>query len=93
MLVVKYKLKGIGIFLGLLFPQHLIYLPLLFGWIYYFIVMHERNFSRKGNYGKKAFGGGGFGKEFVKLGGVTIIGILLECYVNPIIIKFCLKIF
>jgi hypothetical protein len=56
----------------------------------------------KPQYGTWGMRGAGFWKRQKRLRllcggiagiGVTIIGLLLECYVNPTVVKFCLKLF
>ncbi|MBE5880819.1 MAG: stage II sporulation protein M [Lachnospiraceae bacterium] len=92
-LVVRYGIRGILLFLGFVLPQDVIYVPAVFQWVNVLTAWNEGLFYR-GN----ALTGNRRGKwhTMVKtalLAGVTIIGILLECYVNPFVVKWCLKIF
>lgn len=91
-LVMRYGLKGILLFLSLIFPQYLIYIPVIFGWIYVLThfnnyIFHEKNSYRNGLSPYQILG------KMILLSGVTIIGLLLECYVNPIIVIWSMKIF
>lgn len=92
-LILRYGIKGMLLFFALIFPQDFVYLPVVFGWV-----------ATLTDWNDKLLGGGNAvyrrGREksknitrFFLLIGVTIIGILLECYVNPLIVKICLKIF
>lgn len=87
-LILRYGLKGLLLFFALIFPQDLIYLPAIFGWVAVFTEWNEKLFGIRSRLEKR--------RKFLRISallGVTIIGIIVECYVNPIIVKWCLKFF
>ena len=92
-LVMRYGMGGVLVFSGLILPQDIVYVPALFSWVYILSGWNEGLFQRgtfrnRINHGmRRSF------LQFFCLIGVTIIGILLECYVNPRVLNFCLKIF
>lgn len=91
-LIMRYGLRGIFLFLALIFPQDTVYIPVLFGWIKLLTEFNNQLFHRQGLYGygiaNHRFWGNG-----ALLFGVTIIGLILECYVNPLIVIWCVKLF
>ncbi len=92
-LIMRYGLRGIVLFLGLILPQDIVYLPAFFAWVYLLTGWNEGLFWKgdavKRNSGRRRR----ILPKMLCLSGVTIIGVLLECYVNPNMINFCLKIF
>lgn len=92
-LIIRYGLKGMLLFFGLIFPQDFIYLPAVFGWVALLIDWNEGLFGGKMTTRRRADGKKGKFKRVFLLCGVTIIGIAMECYVNPVVVKWCLKFF
>lgn len=92
-LIIRYGLKGMLLFSGLIFPQHLVYIPALFGWVLLLSQWNERAFGKYNALRQRSFARRDAGKRILLLSGVTIIGILLECYVNLYFVKWVLKIF
>ena len=93
LLVVRYGVGGMLLFGGLIFPQDIVYLPVVFDWVTVLAEWNVRLFGHSNvayRMGRTKYSGV---SHMIVLCGVTIIGILLECYVNPVIVKFCLKIF
>ena len=92
-LILRYGIKGMLLFFSLIFPQDFVYLPAMFGWVAVLAEWNEKLLGgksviyRRGEEKRRNF------KRIFLLFVVTIIGILLECYVNPLLVKFCLKIF
>lgn len=91
-LIMRYGLKGILLFLALIFPQDIIYIPVLFGWVYLLTHFNESIFYGQNRYRYRLSKYQILGKMIV-LCGVTIIGLIFECYVNPMIVIWCIKIF
>lgn len=91
-LITRYGLKGILLFLSLIFPQDLIYIPVLFGWVYLLTHFNNHLFYGQKRYRYRLSKYQILGKMII-LCGVTIIGLFFECYVNPIIVIWCIKIF
>lgn len=92
-LIMRFGAKGMLLFFGFIFPQDLLYIPALFGWV---MVLSEWNASVFGNgnrYRKRAAQRYGIWKCILLLSGGIICGILLECYVNLIFVKFVLNFF
>lgn len=92
-LIVRYGLKGILLFLGLVFPQDLIYIPVVLRWEHVLERWNEGIFWRRNAMRQRRSGRWYGGGRVVVLLMVTIIGILLECYVNPLVVNWCLKFF
>lgn len=92
-LVVRYGIKGMLLFLGLVFPQDIIYIPAIFWWVWLLTEWNEGMIFRMDPIRRRRGSGIRTAWTMAVLIGVTIIGILLECYVNPIVVNFCLKIF
>lgn len=92
-LIMRYGLSGMLLFAGLVFPQNFIYIPAVFGWVALLTEWNEGVFGRRKTLYRKGYGRGAGIKQILVLCGVTIIGILLECYVNPVVVNWCLKIF
>ncbi len=90
-LVMNYKIKGILFFIAFFFPQILFYGPVLSEFFQGLLQLslekrehnHDRNQTAVKHISLKKVG-----KLFI----VSIIGMLTECYVNPIIVKIILKI-
>ena len=92
-LIIRYGMRGILLFAGFIVPQDLVYLPAVFGWVTMLMQWNEGIFEQVSVMYRRRGTRYDYLKRFLLLSGVTIIGILLECYVNPVIVKFCLKIF
>nr|MBQ8253733.1 stage II sporulation protein M [Lachnospiraceae bacterium] len=92
-LVMRHGIRGVLLFLGLVLPQDLIYVPVLFGWVYLLAGWNEGMFGYVPGRNKSGNRIRGLFFKILCLLGVTIIGILLECYVNPKTLNFCLKFF
>ena len=92
-LIVRYGLRGMLLFFGFVFPQDLLYIPALFGWVMLLTDWNERVFGKTNIYWKKGTERQSMWKRMLFWGGVTIIGLLLECYVNLFFVKCVLKIF
>lgn len=92
-LITRCGIKGFFLTVALLFPQYLFYIPALFGLCAVLSKWHSTLFSHgsmlRERRQKKTFL---LGKGLLYLG-VTIMGLLCECYVNPNVVIFCLKIF
>ncbi|MFP3154581.1 stage II sporulation protein M [Lachnospiraceae bacterium ZAX-1] len=92
--LIKYGLKGLLLVGGAAFPQYIIYIPV------YMIYLHLAVFTQKKIAASKEEGGSGRPKAYVAcfiavvlILGAYIIGIFLESYVNPPLLKGILKIF
>jgi hypothetical protein len=92
-LAMEYGGKGVALAFSLCIPQDFFYFPALFQ------IGRIMEQPKHGAWGTR---GAGFGRKQKRLRllwngivciGVTIIGLLMECYVNPIAVKFCLKMF
>ncbi len=92
-LAARYGFKGILLFLALIFPQDIVYIPTVFLWVVLLSGWNEGLFFSGDVLRRKRYGEYGGAVYLLFLCGVTIIGVLLECYVNPIIVNWCLKIF
>lgn len=92
-LIMRYGLPGMLLFVGFIFPQDLVYIPAVFGWVALLTEWNEGMFGRRNVTHRRGYGKHMGMKRLFVLSGVTIIGILLECYVNPIIVNWCLKFF
>lgn len=92
-LIIRYGLKGMLLFFGFIFPQDLLYIPALFGWVMLLSEWNAGLFGSQKVYQRRSGARYVAWKHVLLLGGVTIIGILLECYVNLHIVKWVLKIF
>ena len=92
-LVLRYGLGGMLLFAGLVFPQGFVYIPAVFGWVAMLTNWNEGIFGRRSALYQRMQGKKGKVRRIIFWIGVTIIGILLECYVNPVVLKLCLKIF
>ncbi len=92
-LIVRCGLKGMLLFFGLILPQDFVYLPAVFGWVAVLSEWNEGVFGGRNVMYRRGGGKRGKLKRILFLCGVTIIGILLECYVNPVVVKWCLEIF
>ncbi len=92
-LIMRYGLPGMLLFVGFIFPQDLVYIPAVFGWVALLTEWNEGMFGRRNVMHRRGYGKHMGMKRLLVLSGVTIIGILLECYVNPIIVNWCLKFF
>lgn len=92
-LVIRYGIKGALLFMGLIFPQYIVYIPVVFQWVCLLSDWHEGVFYGRNPLMRKRVSGLHFAARTMVLLTVTIIGIFLECYVNPVIVNWCLKIF
>lgn len=92
-LAARYGFKGILLFFALIFPQDIVYIPVIFGWVVLLSGWNEGLFCSNDALRRKRNGGHSSAVYLLFLCGVTIIGVLLECYVNPMLVKWCLKIF
>ncbi len=92
-LIVRYGIKGIFLFLALVFPQDIIYIPAIFSGIAILIEFNEKLFERQKIKYRGEVMHHNTWEQVVLLLGVTIIGVAVECYVNPLLVKWCLKIF
>ncbi|MBQ8197981.1 MAG: stage II sporulation protein M [Lachnospiraceae bacterium] len=92
-LVMRYGFEGVLLFLGLVLPQDIVYVPVFFSWVYLLAGWNEGLFPRGGFRNRAGHSIRHGFIQFFCLTGVTIIGILLECYVNPKVLNFFLKIF
>ena len=92
-LILRYGLKGMLLFMALIFPQDFLYIPAIFGWVYLLTTWNENVFGKRNTLYQKRRQRGKEAMQIAVLCGVTIIGILLECYVNPKIVNLCLKFF
>ena len=91
-LLFHYGGKGIFLFFSLFFPQIICYVPAVYYMIRFLSVLHDKVFGeRKLRYTvrEKMLSP----RQFFFAIGVTITGILFECYVNPVFVKFVMKIF
>lgn len=96
-LLIKYGLKGLWVSIGLLLPQNLIYIPcyILIGNCLYGICKRT-NTMRQGYADYYEDGRTFYLKRICAIMALFLfylIGCFLESYVNPIILKFFLKIF
>ncbi len=92
-LILRYGWKGMILFFALIFPQDFVYLPVVFGWVAFFAEWNDKLFGERSMlYRRGAEKRKNITRCFL-LFAVTIIGIVLECYVNPLFVKYCLKIF
>ncbi|MCI9174122.1 MAG: hypothetical protein HFH49_04120 [Lachnospiraceae bacterium] len=91
--IAKYGIKGIVLVLGGLFPQYFFYLAVYVCYCYAAVLLRQR-LSKEGRgvrERKLAYGMGGI--SFAVLLLVFAAGIFLESYVNPMVLKYILKIF
>lgn len=89
-LIYQYQVKGLLLFLAMLFPQILCYAPALFDYINMLSGLNEKVFGDKNMLQiqrKSVFES----RRIVRMIGVTIIGIIIECYVNPSFVKLIIK--
>ncbi len=94
---IRYGMKGILLMIAGMFPQQLLLVPawvMLLNWccqlcchFYYPHKDCEPEYSNRKRYAVRK------GVTFLWITGVVIIGSILECYVNPILITEVLKIF
>lgn len=89
-LIYQYQIKGLLLFLAMLFPQILCYTPALFDYIHMLSGLNEKVFGNKNmlQIQRKSVLES---KRIVRMIGVTIIGIVIECYVNPSFVKLIIK--
>lgn len=89
-LVYQYQIKGLLLFLAMLFPQILCYAPALFDYINMLSGLNEKVFGDKNmlQIQRKSVLES---RRIVRMIGVTIIGIVIECYVNPSFVKLIIK--
>ena len=90
-LVMHYGGNGILLLLALFFPQIICYTPAVCYIVRFLLLLHDRAFARRGNHlllSQRMMSQ----KQIVFTIGVTITGILSECYVNPILVKIVMKI-
>lgn len=92
-LVARYGIKGMLLFFGLVFPQDVIYIPVIFLWVRLMAGWNEELFRMRYSLMRSGQKHVFFMGKLLFLSGVTIIGVLSECYVNPIFVKWCLKFF
>ncbi len=91
--IAKYGIKGIVLVLGGLFPQYFFYLAVYVCYCYAAVFLRQR-LSKEGKEireRKLAYGMGGI--SFAVLLLAFAAGIFLESYVNPMVLKYILKIF
>ena len=90
-LVMHYGGKGVLLLLALFFPQIICYAPAVCYIVRFLSILHDRVFAGRGNRllsPKRVMRQ----KQILFTIGVTITGILSECYVNPILVKIVMKI-
>lgn len=91
-LLIHYGGKGILLFLALFFPQIICYVPAVYYAVRLLSQLHGRVFSEPG--GRQLLTEKRLtSRQIFRAVGVTIIGLLTECYVNPIFVKFVIKFF
>lgn len=89
-LILHYNMRGLFFFFALLFPQILCYAPAVYEYVSFLCGLHDRVFQN-GNMLQIPQKNRVTQKNLLKIIGVTIIGMILECYVNPSIVKFMVK--
>lgn len=92
--IAKYGVKGMLLVLGGLFPQYLFYFPVYI--LYCYLANYLRQRVNKDRIGNGSDRGYILGAWLVAAAGLLILflmGIFLESYVNPVILKKILKIF
>lgn len=92
--IAKYGVKGILLVLGGLFPQYLFYFAVYILYCYFAAYLRQRlNRSKMGSNSERGYI---FGAWLIAVVGILLIfimGIFLESYINPIILKNILKFF
>lgn len=91
-LLSHYGGKGFFLFLALFFPQIICYVPAIYYIVRFLTVLHDRVFGER-NIRYVSRGKMLSPRQIMRAIGVTITGILLECYVNPVFVKFVMKLF
>ena len=92
--IAKYGVKGILLVLGGLFPQYICYMPVYI--LYCYLANYLRQRLSKDRIGNGSDRGYIVGAWLVAAAGLLLLfvmGIFLESYVNPLILKKILKIF
>lgn len=92
--IAKYGMKGILLVLGGIFPQYLFYFPVYV--LYCFLAVHLRQRLNRDRMGSGTERGYIYGAWLIAAAGlllVFVMGIFLESYCNPVILKKILKIF
>lgn len=92
--IAKYGVKGILLVLGGLFPQYLFYFAVYILYCYFAAYLRQRlNRSKMGSNSERGYI---FGAWLIAVVGILLIfimGIFLESYINPVILKNILKFF
>lgn len=91
-LLSHYGGKGFFLFLALFFPQIICYVPAIYYIVRFLTVLHDRVFGER-NIRYVSRDKMLSPRQIMRAIGVTITGILLECYVNPVFVKFVMKLF
>lgn len=91
-LLSHYGGKGFFLFLALFFPQIICYVPAICYIVRFLTVLHDRVFGER-NIRYVSRDKMLSPRQIMRAIGVTITGILLECYVNPVFVKFVMKLF
>lgn len=92
--IAKYGVKGILLVLGGVFPQYLFYFPVYVLYCYLTVHLRQRlNRDKAGNGSERGYIYGAWLIAAVGLLLVFMMGIFLESYINPAILKKILKIF
>ena len=91
-MILRYGWKGILLSLSFCLPQDLFYIPAVSMGISLLAVRGGQKSDRMPGYHMEEKKKNRLKQIFLMLG-VTIIGILAECYVNPMLVKTVLKIF
>lgn len=91
-LLSHYGGKGFFLFFSLFFPQIICYVPAVYYAVRFLSVLHDKVFGDR-NIRYPVRNKMLSPRQILFAVGVTITGILLECYVNPVIVKIVMKIF
>lgn len=91
-LLSHYGGKGFFLFLALFFPQIICYVPAIYYIVRFLTVLHDRVFGER-NIRYVSRDKMLSPRQIMRAIGVTITGVLLECYVNPVFVKFVMKLF
>lgn len=92
--IAKYGVKGILLVLGGVFPQYLFYFPVYVLYCYLTVHLRQRlNRDKAGNGSERGYIYGAWLIAAVGLLLIFVMGIFLESYINPVILKKILKIF
>lgn len=92
--IAKYGVKGILLVLGGVFPQYLFYFPVYVLYCYLTVHLRQRlNRDKVGNGSERGYIYGAWLIAAVGLLLIFVMGIFLESYINPVILKKILKIF